>query len=153
PRADLADLDFETICGDATAGDGEKRVAVLIDYGLDADATNGDDVPAPTADCAVVPEKATGLQVLDSVGETRLGDKNSLCAINGYPGTGCFEPAKQESAKDGDPVEFTVAGAGDDSSSDEADEDSNNGILIGGAVVVIVALGVGGVLLNRRRSA
>lgn len=152
PRADLSEVDFETVCGDVSADEGEKRVAVLIDYGLPSDATGDDETPTPTAECAVVPEKANGLQVLGAVSDTRLGDKSSLCAINGYPGTGCFEAAAKASPEDKGPVTFEVAGPGAAADDAQADDDSNT-LLIGGAAAVIVLLALGGLLLNRRRSA
>lgn len=152
PRADLSQVDFETACGGASADEGEKRVAVLIDYGLQADAPGDDQAPAPKATCAVVPEDATGLQVLGAVTETRVGDKSSLCAIDGYPSTGCFEPAAQASPEDGEPVTFEVVGPGAPKDAVETSDD-NDVLLIGGAAVVVVVLGVGGFLLSRRRSA
>lgn len=153
PRADLSELDFDTLCADEDSGDDEKRVGVLIDYGLDSDAPEGDRVPPPMAACAVVPEGANGMQVLSSVGKTRLDGKNALCGINGYPSAGCFEAAAKASPEDGEPVAFSGAAETDKSEESADDEDSGNALLIGGVVVVVLALGVGGALLNRRRSA
>lgn len=153
PRADLSQVDFEDVCGDSTAGEGEKRVAVLVDYGLQADAPGKDEAPSPMATCAVAPEDATGLQVLSAVTETRVGDKSSLCAIEGYPSTGCFEAAAKASPEDGEPVRFEVVGPGASTDDAKESDDGNNALLIGGAAGVVVLLGVGGVLLNRRRSA
>ena len=41
PRFPRADGDFELICGSTDADAGEKRVAVVIDYGTDADSEDG----------------------------------------------------------------------------------------------------------------
>ena len=39
PRADLAEVDFDGVCAGTEAADGEKRVAVVLDFGSDEDAT------------------------------------------------------------------------------------------------------------------
>jgi hypothetical protein len=162
PRADLSTLTFEAICTDADAAEeGQKRVAVIIDYGVAEDA-EGADVPAHTAACAVVPREATALQVLDSVAETR-SENGLLCAIEGHPAEGCAGLAEEGTPADDGPVEFTIAGAAEaqseaaadddtasSSSEDGAEDDGSNLPLllgVGGAVVVI---GAGGAWLSRR---
>lgn len=149
PRADLAELTFDAVCGDTTAAAGEKRVAVLVDYGVEQDAIDGQATPAPEAGCAVVPADATGIQVLQSVvSDVRVETTSSgaaVCGIDGYPATGCFDNmAEVGTPADGEPVEFTVAGAEDEPADGSAveDEDSNNTLLlVGVGVVVILILG------------
>ena len=119
PRADLTVVTFDAVCGDKTAADGEKRVAVLIDYGVESDAADGETPPDPEALCAVVPEKFNGLQTLQSVAPDLRTQKSSfgplLCGISGYPATGCADVKVPEgSPADGAAVEFTGL-AGDDS--------------------------------------
>jgi LPXTG-motif cell wall-anchored protein len=148
PRADLADVTFDAVCGDTEAADGEKQVAVLIDYGIDGDAPNGDaEAPDPVAECAVVPVDATGLQTLQSVADVRTDKTNGVCGIDAYPSGGdCFALADEESAPDGEPVEFAIAG---DEAADD-DEDDSNWLLLAGVGALVVVIGAGGVVLARR---
>ncbi|HEX6874621.1 MAG TPA: SCO2322 family protein, partial [Nocardioidaceae bacterium] len=85
PRADLDKVDFEAICGTAKAPTGKKRVAVVLDFG--AEMGKGQP-PAPRADCAVVAKDASTQQVLEEVADLRVGS-GMVCAIDGYPATGC----------------------------------------------------------------
>lgn len=146
PRVDLDEVDFEAVCGGAEAAEGEKRVAVLIDYGTGADAPEGAEVPDPVAECAVVPADANGQQTLQAVADVRAKGA-MLCGIDGYPATGCGEPVKNaQVATEEKPVEFTLAGS-------EAEEDDDSA----GATAAVVAgllavIGGGAVLTNRRRS-
>jgi hypothetical protein len=159
PRADLATLTFERVCADAQAEDGQKRVAVLIDYGTEADA-EGADVPAPRAACAVVPDDASGRQVLASVADLRA-EKGLTCAVDGYPATGCGEPvADAPTQHDEKSVAFTLptdttGGSGDATASGSAADGTSESapwslLALGGVVVVVAA---GGVLLSRRNKA
>jgi hypothetical protein len=167
PRIDLASVDFDAVCGDTAAMDGQKRVAVLIDFGVDADS-KGQVIPEPEAACAQAATKATGLQVLQSVAEVRTESSSFgplLCAIDGYPEKKCANdesdvatPADDgfldlalnaDSASD----DATDATDGSDSSdASEDDDDSNNAPLYMGLGVVVVVLVAGGVYVTRRRS-
>jgi hypothetical protein len=129
PRADLAEVSFDSVCEGSEAADGEKRVAVLVDFGTEADAA-GAEVPEPVAECAVVPADANGQQALESVVEVRQAD-SMTCALDGYPAQGCGEQvANAEVSADEDPVSFVLPAADDtaedtapaaaDSASDEA---------------------------------
>lgn len=157
PRADLSEVTFETVCAETEAAEGEKRVAVLVDYGVEADQAEGDELPAPEAACAVVPEDATGLQTLQAAVPDLRTKKSSfgpmLCAINGYPTEGCADVvAESGTPADGEPVEFAVAGAEDsaDAGAETPEGDTGNGPLLVGLAVVVAALAAGGVLLSRR---
>lgn len=149
PRADLTEVNFDTVCADTAAEDGKKRVAVLIDYGIDGDAPSGDaDAPDPVAECAVVPTAATGLQTLQSVADVRTDKNSGVCGIDAYPSGGdCFAAADAVSAEDSGPVDFTILGA--DEASDDDGDDSNLPLLLGVGAAVVV-LGGGGLLLARR---
>ena len=163
PRADLAVVTFDAVCGDKTAADGETRVAVLIDAGADAAAADGETPPDPEALCAVVSEKFNGLQTLQSVAPDVRTQKSSfgplLCGISGYPATGCADVKVAEGTPaDGAAVEFT--GLDDDSSGSDtsdtsaaadSDDDSNAPLLIGLGILV-VAIVVGGIVLQRRNA-
>ncbi|CAB4954808.1 MAG: hypothetical protein F2842_08135 [Actinobacteria bacterium] len=80
--------DFAAICGSTAAVAGSKRVALVIDYGVPADAPEGSTPPEPEVGCTVTPVNSNSLQVLATAGSQRL-DKTLLCAIDGYPATGC----------------------------------------------------------------
>ena len=163
PRADLDTVTFDAVCAGAEASDTQKRVAVLVDFGTDADA-QGAQVPDPRAECAVVPAKATGQQVLESVVDVRA-EQGMTCALDGYPAKGCGDPVSdaQVPAKAQD-VAFELPAAAqpaaDDSTADttqaaaETDDGQNNTWLllgVGGLVVVLAAVAVP--LYRRNRDA
>ena len=162
PRADLTEVTFDAVCEGAEAADGEKRVAVLVDFGTDADA-QGAEVPDPRAECAVVTQKATGQQVLESVVDVRA-DQGMTCALDGYPAKGCGDPVSdaQVPAK-AQSVAFTLPAAAQpaaDTASDdttaaaESDDGGSNGWLLLGAAALVVALaGVAVPLYRRNRDA
>ncbi len=137
PRADLAEVNFETICGNAEAGAGQKRVGVVIDYGTEADAN--------------------GLQVLQAVADVRIENSFS-CAIDGYPAQGCGDPvADATDAGDEQPVAFELPAeeapdATDNAATEVAAEEDGNDLLfpLVLAGVVVIALGAGAFALNRR---
>ncbi|GAA0701388.1 hypothetical protein GCM10010193_65300 [Kitasatospora atroaurantiaca] len=82
--------DFATICAATPAQPGRKRVAVVLDFGTPADAPSGEAPPAPRAACAAVPATASSAEVLAAVVPPLRYDTNGiLCAIAGYPRTGC----------------------------------------------------------------
>lgn len=163
PRADLAVVTFDAVCAEETAEAGEKRVAVLLDYGVEADS-DGAEVPDPTAACAVVPQDANALQTVSAVAETRTDDGGLLCAVGGYPASGCGGVVDAATpAYEGD-VEFAVAGLeqGDepateelpgDSAVESADEAPADAWLYLLVPAVVLALVLGGVVLARRRRA
>ncbi|MET1059782.1 MAG: SCO2322 family protein [Nocardioides sp.] len=166
PRADLAVVTFDAVCGDKTAADGEKRVAVLLDYGVEADADAGETPPDPEALCAVVPAEFNGLQTLESVAPDLRTKKSSfgplICGISGYPATGCADvKVAQGSPADGPAVEFaglatddSAAGdSSDTSSASDSDSDDSNAPLLIGLGVLVVAIVAGGVVLQRRNAA
>jgi len=160
PRADLEVVTFDSVCGESTAATGEKRVAVLVDYGVETDAANGETTPDPAAACAVVPDDASGLQVLQAAfGEVRTEDSSagpSVCGISGYPATGCLNTKVDTGTPpDGQPVAFAIAGADTSDSSaasqPSGDDDDNNLTLLVVSAVVLVLVVVGALLLQRRR--
>jgi hypothetical protein len=154
PRADLSEVTFDAVCGDVEAKDGQKRVAVVVDFGVEADAPEGAEVPAPYADCAQVPAKATGYQVLDAVADLRVEQSEwgpSLCGIDSYPASGpCFATVKQASPDDEGAVDVEIRSASAESDTDTADEEDSNAPLLIGAGVVVALLAAGGALLARR---
>ena len=152
PRADLAEVGFDAVCADTEAADGEKRVAVLVDYGTEADAA-GAEVPEPRGECAVVPADATGQQVLESVVEVRTA-KNMICALDGYPAQGCGEPVGDaEVSADEQPVAFTLPASVDDTeaAAETEDDEAANWLLYGVLAVVVVLAAVAVPLYRRNR--
>lgn len=156
PRADLTELTFDSICAEAEAGAGEKRVAVIVDFGLEQDALGGDETPEPFADCAVVPEKATGLQVLDAVADVRTQASSmgtSLCAIDGYPSTSCADQSSDVASPADEVVAIEVRSADSAGGAAAEDEDDSNLPVLLGVGAAVVALGAGGALMARRNRA
>ncbi|MFJ9028652.1 SCO2322 family protein [Streptomyces sp. NPDC102274] len=84
--------DFAAVCGATPARDGHKRIAVVIDSGTGADAPAGEKPPALRAECARVGEDATSAEALAAVAKPlRYSSEALLCAISGYPASGCGE--------------------------------------------------------------
>lgn len=157
PRADLSEVSFDAVCEGAEAGDGEKRVAVLVDFGTEADA-DGAQVPEPLAECAVAPADANASQVLESVVDVRA-DGGMICALDGFPAEGCGTQVKNaEVSADEQPVSFTLP-ASDDAADTEpaaADNQDESGfpwalIAVLVAVVVLAALAIP--MYRRKQSA
>ncbi|OON76742.1 hypothetical protein GBW32_09830 [Streptomyces tsukubensis] len=97
---------FAGICADTPARDGSKRVALVLDFGTRADAPGGEHPPKGRTACARVAEDATTADALASVAKPLRYDASALlCAVSGYPGSGCGEQVKDggsasESAKE-----------------------------------------------------
>jgi hypothetical protein len=158
PRPPRAGGDFDLICGDTPAEQGNKRVAVVIDYGTEADAEGGAKPPAARGACAVVPAAATGLDVLAAVAEQRV-EGGLVCAIDTYPATGCggivegAAPTGQD-----EPVELQLPQAGEEATAasrdtgQQQDDGLSTGVIlaIGAAAVAVVALVVGATMQARR---
>lgn len=153
PRADLSTVNFDAICGADEADADQKRVAVVLDYGTEADA-DGATPPAPRAECAVVAAGADGQQVIQAVADVRV-EKGLTCALDGYPAAGCGEPvpdAKAATEEQAVAFELPAADPGSSQSQAASEEDSDSGLLwplLGVAVVVVVIAG-GALALTRR---
>lgn len=137
--------DFAAICGATDARDGTKRVALVVDFGTRADATGGEDPPAPRTACARVAGDATSAEALASVAEPLRYDSNALlCAIDGYPRTGCGEQVAGDAA--------TTSGDAATTSGDAAAADGGGpsaGVYAGIAAVALLAAAA--VWQSRRR--
>ncbi len=171
-RPPRADGDFDAICGSEQAGDGEKRIGFVLDYGTPADAPDGDSPPEPRGVCATVDEEFTVQQALQTVVPVRTDDSGLICGIDEYPSSGCGEELTDVTAPPADeqvtlalPGDETTPGeedrtprdssdADDGATSDEAadeDESSTGTWTIALAVAAILALAVGGFVVSRRR--
>ncbi len=84
--------DFAAACAHTPAVSGRKRVAVVIDYGTAADSGSSTTPPAELTLCATLPQDASSAQLLAQVSPPLRYDSNGiLCAITGYPQSGCGE--------------------------------------------------------------
>lgn len=147
--------DFAAVCADTPARDGTKRIALVIDFGTPADAPEGERPPdnEPRTECAQVAEDATSADALAAVAKPLRYDTNALlCAIAGYPESGCGETVSSESEPEPD------SGAADETdkadktdAADKGDGDGSPalGLVAGGAAVAV--LGAAAVWQARRR--
>lgn len=151
PRADLAEVSFETICADTEAAAGEKRVALVLDYGTELGAGTP---PEPRAECAVVDEAASTQQILDAVTDLRV-ENGMTCALDGYPATGCGEPvADAEVPTDEEPVAFALPSAGGDdagTADDAAVSEDGEPWLLAGLVALIAVMAAAALMMARRK--
>lgn len=141
--------DFGAICADTPAKDGRKRVALVIDPGTAADAPDGEKPPAPRTACAQVAPDASSAEALASVAKPLRYDSSAmLCAISGYPKSGCGEQVSGDSgsAKPSAPAK-TADGQ------EKAEEGDGGGPSVGLLVGIgaVLLLGVAAVVQARRR--
>lgn len=93
-KAPRASLPFASLCPTlTTAPEGQKRVAVVVDYGTAADAPAGESPPGGgtvRVECVTVAASANGVTVLNAAGVVlRFGDNGLVCGIDRYPRTEC----------------------------------------------------------------
>lgn len=82
--------DFDAVCGDTAPEDGRKRVAVVVDPGVSADAPEDEQPPGAWAMCVIAEPRATGYDVLRAAATVRA-ERGLICAIGGYPSRGCAD--------------------------------------------------------------
>ncbi|MFE7747524.1 SCO2322 family protein [Streptomyces sp. NPDC057428] len=145
--------DFGTVCAATPAKDGLKRVAVVIDPGTPADAPDGEKPSALRAACAQVAPDASAAEALASVAKPlRYDSAAMLCAISGYPRSGCGEQVADRGSDEATGAAEPSAANEDAGAAGSGDGDSGGpsaGVLTGvGAVLV---LGLAAVLQARRR--
>lgn len=146
--------DFTKICADTPAEDGTKRIALVIDPGTAADAPAGETPPAPRTACARVNPDASAAEALAAAAKPlRYSSDAMLCAITGYPASGCGEqvsgdgqgtPATSPSASAPSAPAGSAASSGPGGSSGPS-----AGVLVGVGAVLI--LGIAAVVQSRRR--
>jgi hypothetical protein len=154
PRADLAEYPFRKICAGTKAGAGEKRVGVILDYGVPADAASGETPPAPRTACAAVPTKATGQQVVDAVADVRTS-KGIICGLDGYPVKACAVTVKSPGkVTTGQQVSFRLPAQARSAFGEKTASDSQQGGGVPwplvGVVAAVVVIGGGALTLSRR---
>jgi hypothetical protein len=139
--------DFAAICAGTPSTAGRKRIALVIDSGTAADAPGGQVPPGIRVACARVPPGASSADALAAVARPlRYDSSGILCAIGGYPRTGCGEQV----AGGGGGTERAAAGPGAGGGSDGGSGPSA-GVFAGVAVVVALG-GAAGWRARRRRS-
>ncbi|MFD5753024.1 SCO2322 family protein [Streptomyces sp. NPDC127033] len=118
--------EFAEVCAATPARDGAKRIAVVVDPGTAADAPAGEEPPALLARCARVGTDATAADALAAVAKPlRYNSDALLCAISGYPESGCGEQVP-----DGQVPDEQASGgqaSGDPASGGQASEDLASG--------------------------
>jgi len=145
PRVPRSDGDFEAICTATDPAAGKKRVAVVLDGGLSADAPTGATPPKPRGACALVAESASGAEVLAAVATARV-EKGLVCSIDGYPAQGCGEPVNTVPPTTADAKVALALPTPKQTAATKAASDSKDDggtpwlpIAIGGVLVVAVA--------------
>ncbi|WP_438294102.1 SCO2322 family protein [Streptomyces sp. HUAS TT7] len=130
---------FEAVCGATPTKDGTKRVALVIDFGTPQDADQGETPPAQRNACAQVSPDATTADALAAVAKPlRYNSAALLCAIAGYPRTGCGEQVSDPSAaKPAAPA--------------KTDKDGGPSVGLLAGVAAVVALGAAAIWQSRRR--
>ncbi|MFD8744469.1 SCO2322 family protein [Streptomyces sp. NPDC059616] len=157
--------EFTKICADTPAKDGTKRIALVIDPGTAADAPAGETPPAPRTACARVGPDASAAEALASVAKPlRYSSDAMLCAIAGYPGSGCGEQVSGDGSGSGSgsgsgngngtpgasaSVSASPAGSAASSASGGSGGGPSAGVLVG--VGAVLFLGIAAVVQARRR--
>ena len=139
--------DFASVCAKTPAEDGSKRVALVLDFGTAADAPSGETPPARRTACArVAPDATTADALADVAGPLRYNTSALLCAIGGYPKSGCGEQVSQEA----DP---TATQSPDQQAAQDDDTGGPSVGLIAGIAVVAILAGATAWQARRRRNA
>lgn len=140
--------DFGAICAGTPAKDGSKRVALVIDPGTAADAPDGERPPAPRTACAQVAPDASSAEALASVAKPLRYDSSAmLCAISGYPRTGCGEQVSGGGTEE--PSAPASAAPSAPADEDGGGQGPSAGLLVG--IGAVLLLGVAAVFQARRR--
>ncbi|GAA2311936.1 SCO2322 family protein [Streptomyces kunmingensis] len=143
--------DFDTICAGTPAKGGDKRVALVIDFGTAQDAPGVETPPKLRTACAQLDEDATSADALASVAKPLRYNSNALlCAIAGYPETGCGEQVTKKSTEPSGSTGSTFATDGATATpSTKSSSGPSVGVIAGVAVVAV--LGVGAIWQAKRR--
>ncbi|MEU3350191.1 SCO2322 family protein [Streptomyces sp. NPDC037389] len=136
--------DFAAVCAGTPAEDGGKRVAVVLDFGTPADGPAGETPPAARSACAKVGADGSAADALAAVAKPLRYDSGALlCAIAGYPKSGCGEKVDA-----GKPTKATEPKAADDKG-DTGDSGPSAGLI--GGIAAVAVLGAAAVWQTRRR--
>ncbi|OKK19387.1 hypothetical protein AMK16_14775 [Streptomyces sp. CB00455] len=144
-----AAADFEAVCGATAPAQGRKRVAVVIDFGVPADAPAGEAPPQgePRTGCAQLAPQGTAAEALAAVAKPlRYNGAALLCAVSGYPEQGCGESM----AETGPGSPTATAGPAASHAATGGSGAPSAGLLAGAAAVL--ALAAAAVWQSRRRT-
>lgn len=152
-----AAADFEAVCAATAPAAGKKRVALVIDFGIPADAPSGEAPPqdTPRTACAQVAPDATAAEALAAVAKPlRYNSAALLCAVSGYPKQGCGEPIADTEPKPSAPApapsgNSASASASGSESGSESGSGPSAGLLAG--IAAVAALAAAGIWQSRRR--
>ncbi|MFJ2308976.1 SCO2322 family protein [Streptomyces sp. NPDC087846] len=141
--------DFAEICAGTPAKDGTKRIALVIDPGTAADAPAGETPPAPRTACARVSPDASAAEALAAVAKPlRYSSDAMLCAITGYPASGCGEQVSGDGQ--GTPAASAAASASPAATgSGGSGGGPSAGVFVG--IGAVLLLGIAAVVQARRR--
>ncbi|KQX82298.1 SCO2322 family protein [Streptomyces sp. Root1310] len=145
---------FAAICAKTPARDDTKRVALVIDFGTAADAPSGETPPTPRTACARVSPDATTAEALASVAKPLRYDTNALlCAIAGYPETGCGEQVSGQASDraSGQTPSEQTSGTGKPTSAGKPDKDGGPSVGLYAGAAAVAVLGAAAVWQARRR--
>lgn len=146
---------FEAICGGTEPRPGHKRIALTVDFGTRADAPGKEVPPQGRAVCASVPEEGTAADALAATLKPLRYDSSSLlCAIAGYPRTGCGEQVSgsgDSGDSDRDDGGDETTGTAATGSAEGADDSGGPSAGLLGGLAVVAALGAAAVWQTRRR--
>lgn len=149
-----AEADFDAVCDSTPEEDGDKRVAVVVDFGTPDDAPGGETPPGQRTACARVAKDASAGEALAAVAKPLRYDSSALlCGIAGYPKSGCGEQvgAQEPRKEKGSSTPSSPKGSGNTAApGDEGDGGGPSAGLIGGVAAVVV-LGAAAVWQARRR--
>lgn len=137
---------FAEICDGTPERDGRKRIALVVDFGTPEHAPGGETPPEGRAYCASVAEDASAAEALAAVAAPLRYDSSAmLCAIEGYPRTGCGEQVAAADPSDG-PAEPASTGS---ASTDAGSPGPSLGLWAGAGAVLL--LGGAAVWQSRHR--
>jgi hypothetical protein len=132
---------FAAICAGTPAARGEKRIALVLDFGTAADSSDGAEPPRERTACARVPRQASAADALAAVATPLRYDSSGLvCAISGYPATGCGEQVTGGGTRPS-----AAAGPRQDGGTPSA------GLFAGLGVIVVIGAGAAWQARRRRR--
>ncbi|SDT77472.1 hypothetical protein SAMN05216371_5446 [Streptomyces sp. TLI_053] len=147
--------DFAALCAGTPAEAGRKRVAVVLDFGGPADAPAHETLPEPRTACALVPTRASSAEVLATVAPPlRYDGSGLLCAIAGYPRTGCGEQLGGAARPTGAGGSGTATGPADATGSTAAGASPGGAgpvLGIGAGLALVLAVAAGARWQSRRR--
>lgn len=160
------DPDFETVCAGTEPTEDGERIAVVVDPGTTQDAVEGETPGPVTGTCVLAGAEDSAQDVLAEVAELRTGDGGLVCALDGYPATGCGDPADPSEPSDDAPVELQLqppvgfpAGAAvspsptasEDPGAQADDAGSTGALTAVVAVAAVVVIGAGLAVASARR--